>query len=57
MLRCVSGCACPVGIEFDLESFKLQLQRLAMPHQQFSFSQVSAHFCFSCFGFQRSLPA
>lgn len=29
------------GIEFDLESFKQQLQRLAMPHQQFSVSQVS----------------
>lgn len=28
------------GINFDLESFKQQLTRLAMPHQQFTFGQV-----------------
>lgn len=28
------------GIEFDLEAFKQQLMRLAMPHQQITFSQV-----------------
>lgn len=29
------------GINFDVEAFKHELQRLAMPHQHFSFSQVS----------------
>lgn len=33
------------GIDFDLESFKIQLQRLAMPHQTFSFSQVGMCVC------------
>lgn len=28
------------GINFDVEAFKHELQRLAMPHQHFSFSQV-----------------
>lgn len=32
-------CRC-AGINFDLESFKQQLTRLAMPHQQFTFGQV-----------------
>jgi hypothetical protein len=40
---CCLACAAVAGINFDLESFKQQLSRLAMPHQQFTFGQVCAH--------------
>lgn len=30
-----------VGVHFDIEAFKQQITRLAMPHQQFSYSVVS----------------
>jgi hypothetical protein len=35
------GLCRPAGVQFDLDSFKQQLARLAMPHQAFSFSTLT----------------